>query len=197
MSNTHIGHLSFPAVIAWLCCLIMLACTTGNAMAEGQQEAGDLFEKLKVDRLTSETKAGPVFEKKEKIAGKLDKIERQAVQQPEDFVSDSARDKFLLKREEHRFYLLLILMVVTVLVVGMVSHFFTRRGHSCENLLSAVGLVLVIQATSFIVVAAHTSEQLTTAIGVLGAIAGYLFGSAARPGSSMGGRPAVGDDARQ
>jgi len=45
---------------------------------------------------------------------------------------------------------------------------------------NAIGLVLVIEGTMFITVSALTSEQLTAPIGILGAIAGYLFGSAKR-----------------
>jgi len=45
-------------------------------------------------------------------------------------------------------------------------------------LIHAIGLVLVIEETMFIAVSAITTEQLIAPIGILGAIAGYLFGSA-------------------
>jgi hypothetical protein len=43
--------------------------------------------------------------------------------------------------------------------------------------------VLVVYATILVVMIGKTDQQLTAAIGILGAIAGYLFGAATKPGS--------------
>jgi len=52
-------------------------------------------------------------------------------------------------------------------------------------MVSAVGLVLVIEGTMFVGVSAQTNEQLTAPICILGAIAGYLFGAAKRRAAEM------------
>jgi hypothetical protein len=53
-------------------------------------------------------------------------------------------------------------------------------------------LVLVIYATILVVVIARAEQQLTAAIGVLGAIIGYLFGSAARAATTADKQTAAG-----
>jgi hypothetical protein len=54
-------------------------------------------------------------------------------------------------------------------------------GHKAyAGVVSGGGLVLIIFGTLFIAVYASTPDQLTAPIGILGAIAGYLFGSAQR-----------------
>jgi hypothetical protein len=59
---------------------------------------------------------------------------------------------------------------------------FLCRNTSCTTaaLVNGSGLVLVIYATILVVVIARAEQQLTAAIGVLGAIIGYLFGTATR-----------------
>lgn len=71
---------------------------------------------------------------------------------------------------------LVIAMIVALLIV--LAFIRTNVDHTAEQLVRACGLVLVIFGTLFIAVYASTADQLTAPIGILGAIAGYLFGSA-------------------
>ncbi len=87
----------------------------------------------------------------------------------------------ILLQEKHRMQLLLAIVVSTPILLAL-ALFFLKKTPDCsgENLVNAVGLVLVVEGTMFIAVSAITTEQLTAPIGILGAIAGYLFGSAKR-----------------
>jgi hypothetical protein len=81
----------------------------------------------------------------------------------------------------------LIGLVVAMIVALLIMLFFIRTNadHTADELVRASGLVLVIFGTLFMAVYASTADQLTAPIGILGAIVGYLFGSAQRraPGS--------------
>ena len=46
-----------------------------------------------------------------------------------------------------------------------------------RDVVSVLGLILIIYSIVIVVVLAETQNQLATAIGVLGTIAGYLFGT--------------------
>lgn len=87
--------------------------------------------------------------------------------------------EFRETQEHNRFYLLIALLIVMPLSLLLVLWFIRNsKDYSEKSVINASGLVLVIQATTIVVIASPTTEQLTAAIGVLGAIAGYLFGSA-------------------
>lgn len=87
--------------------------------------------------------------------------------------------KFRLLQERNRLWLLVALVGSTPILVALVL-FFMKNNPNCssEHLVTAVGLILVVEGTMFICVSAETHEELTAPIGILGAIAGYLFGSA-------------------
>ena len=86
--------------------------------------------------------------------------------------------EFRTLQEKNRFWLIGEMLLVTPLFLLIILHYVVKGGnYSVRSVLNISGLVLVVQATTIVVLAAQTSEQLTAAIGVLGAIAGYLFGS--------------------
>ena len=89
--------------------------------------------------------------------------------------------EFRMLQEKHRMWLLGGIVISTPLMLALVL-FCLKKIPNCssESLVNAVGLILVIEGTMFIGVSALTTEQLTAPIGLLGAIAGYLFGSARR-----------------
>ncbi len=103
---------------------------------------------------------------------------------PENNVNDVLLSKnadFVILQEKNRMWLLIAIICSTPVILGMVL-FCLKNKDDCseESLVNAIGLVLVIEGTMFIAVSALTTEQLTAPIGILGAIAGYLFGSAKR-----------------
>ena len=89
---------------------------------------------------------------------------------------EAADFRKLQEQNQHR--LLICTVGVTPIFLFLVLFFIRRSGnYDPEHIIHGSALVLVIQATIFLVVASATNEQLTGGIGVLGAIAGYLFGS--------------------
>jgi|GEM_PF-1185172 len=87
--------------------------------------------------------------------------------------------KFRLLQERNRMWLLIALVGSTPVLIALVL-FFMKNNPNCssEHFVTAVGLILVVESTMFVCVSAETHEELTAPIGILGAIAGYLFGSA-------------------
>ena len=118
------------------------------------------------------------------VSSKLDKIYAEATREIDTaFESDFRIDESEYRKlqEENRIKLLIGIMILTCISLLMILVCMIRNEKCAPwNIVNASGLVLVIQATLFIVVASDTHEQLTAAIGVVGAIAGYLFGSASR-----------------
>ncbi len=88
---------------------------------------------------------------------------------------------FRIEEEKSRRYFVLGLLVASVLSHLLVLRFLVSN-HQCtaSNIVHGSGLVLVVYATVMVVLIARADEQLTAAIGILGAITGYLFGSAGR-----------------
>ncbi len=56
--------------------------------------------------------------------------------------------------------------------------------HQAKDIVTVIGLVSVIFASILLVLVVDTTDALTAPMGILGAIAGYLFGSAQRKESS-------------
>ncbi|HHH37706.1 MAG TPA: hypothetical protein ENK77_03725 [Epsilonproteobacteria bacterium] len=59
--------------------------------------------------------------------------------------------------------------------------------HQAKDLVTIIGLVSVIFGTILLVLIVDTSETLTAPMGILGAIAGYLFGTAQKKEGSQEG----------
>jgi hypothetical protein len=98
---------------------------------------------------------------------------------------DSGYAALRLEEERTRRYVVLGLIGACLASLVLVLTFLCRN-NSCTTsaLVNGSGLVLVIYATILVVVIARAEQQLTAAIGVLGAIIGYLFGSATRAGAT-------------
>ncbi len=86
--------------------------------------------------------------------------------------------KMLLER--NRLIYCVVLSLTAVISLAIMLWFLTKSKHSAENIVSASGLVFIIFGTIILVILASADAQLTAAIGVMGAIAGYLFGSIQR-----------------
>jgi uncharacterized membrane protein YfcA len=69
------------------------------------------------------------------------------------------------------------LIIITVLMKMTPSH-------QAKDVVTAVGLVSVIFSSLILVLVVDTSDALTAPMGILGAIAGYLFGSAQKTTSA-------------
>lgn len=91
---------------------------------------------------------------------------------------------YKIEEEISRRTLILALIAAGIVSLVIVLWFLKLIGtKEASTMVNASGLVLVVYATILVVMIAKAEQQLTAAIGILGAIAGYLFGTATRPGA--------------
>jgi hypothetical protein len=88
--------------------------------------------------------------------------------------------RYRMAEESNRLILALSVMGAGVLSLFIVLAYLRSIGAAPESVVTGSGLVLVVFATVLIVILVKRDEQLTAATGILGAIAGYLFGKAAK-----------------
>jgi hypothetical protein len=103
----------------------------------------------------------------------------QVSSSPSDQAGFTAEQRFKWLQEEHR-QTQLMWLVIAMTVALVIVLFFQKANpqHTAESLVNSTGLVLVVFGTLYISECAITTEQLTAPMGILGAIAGYIFGSA-------------------
>lgn len=99
-------------------------------------------------------------------------------------VTDYSR--YRMAEESNRLILALSVMGAGILSLFIVLAYLRSIGAAPESVVTGSGLVLVVFATVLIVILVKRDEQLTAATGILGAIAGYLFGKAAKGSSTSG-----------
>ena len=83
----------------------------------------------------------------------------------------------------------IILSSLSVLSLVIVLLFVYKTTHTARDIVNASALIVIIFGTILLVILVDTDEQLTGGIGILGAIAGYLFGTMQRR-ESKGAEPA-------
>ena len=69
---------------------------------------------------------------------------------------------------------ILLLAVVSLMIVLV---FLSRRNGTAGDIVHGSGLVVIVYGTVFLAIVVEDSQQLTASMGILGAIAGYLFGT--------------------
>lgn len=156
--------------------LVLGAAALQSGAAQPPQDsaansAGGLLQEAKQSipsPATDAAQAGEAAQARELARSQLDQIER-----------DKQREHLrLMKKEENK-----QIFAPTVAVMGLLSLLivnyllFTRGIASGAEIVNTTGLVLIIFGTLFVVVVADSDQQLTAAVGILGAVAGYLFGS--------------------
>jgi|GEM_PF-2310312 len=88
--------------------------------------------------------------------------------------------QFRMIQEQHRFLESIILGLGLVSSLIIILRFITRTAYTAGNIVNASGLVLIIFGTIYIVILSDNDQQMTATMGILGAIAGYLFGTMER-----------------
>lgn len=100
--------------------------------------------------------------------------------QPAAILSEADRltHEFRMTQERYKLYECLILsfcmfvcLLIALWALKQTSNF------NAGNVLNATGLVLIVFGTIYVVVLSDTEQQMTATVGILGAIAGYLFGT--------------------
>lgn len=86
-----------------------------------------------------------------------------------------------LKEEENELIEVMILCIMSLVSLTVVLCYLRKTSlFSADHIVNVTGLIFIIQGTIILVLMAKTDEQLTAAIGILGAVAGYLFGTMRR-----------------
>lgn len=87
-----------------------------------------------------------------------------------------------MTKEKHKLYEAVLLVGFALIALPILLWFLTTRTiYSADHVVNASGLVLIVFGTLLLVILADVDEQLTAAIGILGAVAGYLFGTMKAP----------------
>lgn len=85
-------------------------------------------------------------------------------------------------------------LVLSAVAIGSLALVLFRIGwkevSAGRQIVNLTGLVLIIYGTIVLTLMAETEQQLTAAIGILGAVAGYLFGTIRAP-ETGGQRPST------
>lgn len=97
--------------------------------------------------------------------------------------ADRLTHEFQMTREQNRLYECLVLSVSLIVSLLIILRFIVSTpGYSAIHIVNASALVFIIFGTIFLVILADAEAQLTASMGILGAIAGYLFGTMRRGG---------------
>jgi hypothetical protein len=116
----------------------------------------------------------------------LSPVEKQAATQsprPEPVQTDAAaphysdtdflRDQLLLQAG-----VVILLCIVTMTALSLLLIYLYRTKAAPAQMVNGAGLTLIIFGTVFLAYTVNDKDQLIASVGILGAIAGYLFGTA-------------------
>jgi len=99
--------------------------------------------------------------------------------QADDIVSnaDKLTHEFKVLQENNKFNECIVLTIGVILSLVIVLYFVTRARHTTMQIVHASGLVLIVFGTIYVIILSDSDAHITGTMGVLGATAGYLFGS--------------------
>lgn len=106
----------------------------------------------------------------------LPKIDAAPVADP-----DQLKTQIITDRNKNSFWIV-ILLLITMFISNVSLLYYIKKCNkfSADDIMHASGLVFVIFGTILIIVIADTDQQMTASIGIMGAVAGYLFGTMTR-----------------
>ena len=127
----------------------------------------------------------------EQVRSLLKEVDRpfEAAPAP-DPLAETERE-WVLATAAHRLYFVIGIMAVTIISLSLILFVLYKRNASAREIVNGSGLVLVIFGVVILMIVANQTEQLTASIGVLGAIAGYLFGTTTQRWSGGSGGTAA------
>ncbi len=127
----------------------------GSALAQSAQEVANAFDFSNVKATMDTGAAGPTSIAATQYAN-------------EGFL----RDQVLTQRWTIAGTLLLAVVSLIIVLV-----FLSRRNGTAGDIVHGSGLVVIVYGTVLLAIVVEDSQQLTASMGILGAIAGYLFGT--------------------
>jgi len=105
--------------------------------------------------------------------------------------ADKLTHEFKVLQENNKYNECIVLTIGVVLSLLVVLYFVTRGRHTTTQIVHASGLVLIVFGTIYVIILSDSETHITGTMGVLGATAGYLFGSM---GKGMPQNKAVGEE---
>lgn len=92
------------------------------------------------------------------------------------------------EQDHNKLYECAMLSVCLLISLVIVLRFITSKPtYSSTHIVNAVGLIFIIFGTIFLVLLTDSESQLTASMGIIGAVAGYLFGTMRRGEEGSGG----------
>jgi len=92
-------------------------------------------------------------------------------------------------REQSSNQLKIVIILCAVSLLSLFAMLYVLRNRDSRDIVSGIGLNLIIFGTVIMVMIAETDQQLTAGAGILGAVAGYLFRSIQNEGGDTGQYP--------
>jgi hypothetical protein len=96
--------------------------------------------------------------------------------------ADQLTHEFKMAQQRFRLYQCILLATFALVAHVILLRHLCGKNMNCTpmHLVNASGLILIIFGTLFLILLADVDEQLNAGIGIIGAVAGYLFGSMRR-----------------
>ena len=105
---------------------------------------------------------------------------------PVEVNADQLTHEFNMTQERYKLYECILLAGFALIALIIVLKAMCNRPNcSAVHMVNASGLVFIIFGTLFLVLLADVDEQLNAGVGILGAVAGYLFGTMRRLDSDV------------
>jgi hypothetical protein len=110
------------------------------------------------------------------VTASMPKQESSAVENLQALIIKLRNDQIMIDK---RYGFWAISIVSSLLVVTLITSLFFFKGRKAriDDIIHLIGLITIVYGTIILVLVSKTDQQITAAIGILGAIAGYLFGS--------------------
>lgn len=104
--------------------------------------------------------------------------EENGVLPTRDYYADKLTQEMQMSRDRFRYFTVFGLTAAAVMSLFIVLRFVANaKNYSAADIIAATALIFILFGTIIVVIIADVDEQLTAAVGIMGAIAGYLFGT--------------------
>lgn len=95
--------------------------------------------------------------------------------------ADQLTHEFNMTQEKYKLYECILLAAFALIsLIIVLKSLCNKPNCAAAHMVNASGLVFIIFGTLFLVLLADVDEQLNAGVGILGAVAGYLFGTMRR-----------------
>jgi uncharacterized membrane protein len=191
---------SFFRPFVGLLLLVVIAVASPASLANPQPDqpgSASIAEQYDFARVQQEAGvAAPPLQGEQPLPGEYESLRQRAYELTQEVAqirdqADQLTHEFRMVQEQNRVYESLLLVGFALVALPVVLWFLTTKTiYTASHVVNAAGLVLIVFGTILLVILADAEAQLTASMGILGAVAGYLFGTMRR--GDAGEEPIVG-----